>query len=321
MLSLLTLLFGVHIFLFLYGTSSLEVIYPRFSGWFYFEVSFLFGPLLFVYFECLLFDKQKLAWRDALHLIPIIVYWVFYADVLLLEGVSRLEYVYQNFNTRTMIWNYSLAGQLCLYGIVLLYLLYRYKKHLTAKHYTYAILLLGVYATSTAVITYLTEFAQGWRDFAYYYLVNNLFILAVGIILYKDPQFIKQIRKKYLSSALSEEDMQSIKQKIEVAFGQESVYLKNNLTIDHLSAILDERSYHISQTFSSFLHENFNDYVNRHRIAHAKNLLLNPKYAHYKIEAIALESGFNNKVTFYKAFTKFVDDTPTGFKRKSSVKK
>ena len=50
-------------------------------------------------------------------------------------------------------------------------------------------------------------------------------------------------------------------------------------------------------------------------------MLLNPNYANYKIEAIALESRFNNKVTFYKAFAKFVDDTPTGFKRKSSVKK
>ena len=43
-------------------------------------------------------------------------------------------------------------------------------------------------------------------------------------------------------------------------------------------------------------------------------------YTQYKIEAIALESGFNNKVTFYKAFTKFTNTTPSAFRKAGRIK-
>ncbi len=41
-------------------------------------------------------------------------------------------------------------------------------------------------------------------------------------------------------------------------------------------------------------------------------------YSNYKIEAIALESGFNNKVTFYKAFSKFTNQTPSAFRKQKN---
>ena len=74
-------------------------------------------------------------------------------------------------------------------------------------------------------------------------------------------------------------------------------------------------SHHISQMLSTNVKMTFNQYVNEKRINHAKSILAHPKNNMYKIEALSLEMGFNNKVTFYKAFKKHVGMTPSQFKK------
>ena len=112
--------------------------------------------------------------------------------------------------------------------------------------------------------------------------------------------------------------MKRIRSKIEKAFKMDQVFLDGSFNISGLSELLNEKQHHVSQTFSELISENFNDYVNKHRIEVAKQYLHDSNYKQYKIEAIALESGFNNKVTFYKAFTKFADQTPSAFRKLKS---
>ncbi len=311
----LTLIFGCHMLLFLYGSGGLVDQYPQFVILFYFEVGFLFGPFLYVHLETIFIDKKRLRWMDLLHLLPIVLFWVFFGDILFLPGQERAQYIYDNFWTVTMIWNYTLAGQLFVYAIASILFVLKNKSKVPRNNTLYAILLVSVYGTSSIIIGYLTHYAGSWRDFSIYYLVNGIMVFSVGYILYKDPKFLKQIRKKYFSSNLDKKHMSAIHKKIEVSFKKEELFLQNNLTVKTLGRNLNEKHYHISQTFSEYIKENFNDYVNKHRIEYAKNLLRDPEYAPYKIEAIALESGFNNKVTFYKAFTKFNDDTPSKYRK------
>lgn len=314
-LSLLIALVGFHILLFLYGSSEIGMLYPQFRSWFYYEVAMLFGPLLFVHLQCVFQDKKKLFLVDALHLIPIVVFWIGYGDVLLMESQLRNEYILENFVNRTMRWNYFLAIQMGVYAIGCSVFLFTKRLVLSTERIQYALFLVVAYVCSTILISYLTHYADGWRDFASYYLILTLMIFGIGYLLFKNPDFLKKIRKKYFSSNLSQKDMVRIKSKIEDAFINDQLFLDNNLSILTLGKTLNEKSHHVSQTFSVLIDENFNDYVNKHRIETAKQHLHNPKYDHYKIEAIALESGFNNKVTFYKAFTKFTDETPSAFRK------
>lgn len=314
-MSLLIALVGFHILLFLYGSGSLSLLYPKFRSWFYYEVAMLFGPLLFVHLQCLVFNKKRLKLIDTLHLLPIIIFWIGYGDVLLMEGKVRNEYIYENFINRTMKWNYFLAFQMVIYAIVCSVFLYLKRFEFRNKHRQYALLLVVAYMFSAILISYLTHYADGWRDFASYYLILTLLIFGVAYLLFKYPDFFKQIRKKYFSSNLDKADMLRIRTKIETAFAKDALFLDRSLSISSLGKILDEKPHHVSQTFSEFIAESFNDYVNKHRIQKAKKYLHDTKYSNYKIEAIALESGFNNKVTFYKAFTKFTGLTPSAFRK------
>lgn len=314
-LSLLIMLVGFHILLFLFGSGELVNLHPEFKSWFYYEVAFLFGPLVFIHLQCLVSEKKKLRRIDLWHLTPIIAFWIGYGDVLIMEGTVRVQYVADHFLSRTMFWNYVLAGQMMIYAIGSALYLYYNKLVLSHKRLQYALFLVVAYVCSSILISYLTYYANGWRDFAFYYLILTLLIFGVGYFLFKNPDFLLQIRKKYFGSNLNEKDMLRIQSKIEKSFKEDQVFLDGSFNISALSKRLGEKQHHVSQTFSELISENFNDYLNRHRIEVAKQYLHDSKYKHYKIEAIALESGFNNKVTFYKAFTKFSDQSPSAFRK------
>lgn len=314
-LALLIALVGLHIFLFLYGSGQLGLLYPALRSWFYYEVAFLFGPLAFVHIQCIVYDKIKLVTLDLLHLLPIIIFWIGYGDVLVMDSEIRGQYITENFFNRTMLWNYFLAFQMVVYALLSVFSLYSKRHIMTLENFQYLLFLVFAYVCSTVFISYLTYYADGWRDFAAYYLILTLLIFGIGYLLFKKPNFLKKIQKKYFNSNLSQKDILRIKAKIENAFKNDRIFLNNRLSISDLGEHLEEKTHHVSQTFSIGISENFNDYLNKHRIEVAKEYLHDSKYDNYKIEAIALESGFNNKVTFYKAFTKFVNQTPSVFRK------
>lgn len=113
--------------------------------------------------------------------------------------------------------------------------------------------------------------------------------------------------------------MVDIDKKIKTTMHEQQLFLNNDLSIDSLANTIEEKPYHVSKTFSAYIHEGFSDYVNKQRIEEAKKMLKDPTYKKYKIEAIAFECGFNNKVSFYKAFAKFTNVTPAKFRKSKKM--
>lgn len=96
---------------------------------------------------------------------------------------------------------------------------------------------------------------------------------------------------------------------------EKKLYLNPNLTLKLLSEELELSEGYISQLVNKNSGFNFNDYVNSLRIEDAEAMLKNKEYDNYTITAIGLESGFNSKSSFYAAFKKFTDKTPTEYKK------
>ncbi|MEL7148572.1 MAG: helix-turn-helix domain-containing protein, partial [Bacteroidota bacterium] len=70
-------------------------------------------------------------------------------------------------------------------------------------------------------------------------------------------------------------------------------------------------AYQLSQSVNESTGENFNQYVNVHRIEAAKEMLrTRPELT---IEAIGQECGFKSKSSFYAAFKKNTGTTPSKF--------
>lgn len=306
---------GIHILLFLYGSGGLVALYPEFQSWFYYEVAFIIGPVFFIHLQSVLYNKQRIIWWDTLHMLPIFLFWFNYHDVLFMAPVIRDSYIIDNFMNRTMVWNYGLAFQMILYGVASVFMIYFRRKLILQSNLQHLFILVVTYLTSMTLIAYLTHFASGWRDFDVYYLLNTFFIFAVGYVLYSKPQFLEKMKIKYFTSSLGKSEMKVIVEKINRVLNKEQRFLDNNLTINDLANSISEKPHHVSQTFSMYVKEGFNDYINKRRIEEAEKMLKDSKLQNYKIEAIAADCGFNNKVTFYNAFSKFTGTTPSKFRK------
>ena len=314
-LSAFTFLFGLEILSFLYGTSSLINLYPYFYGRYYMLSGLLYGPLLLFHFNYFLKNKP-FSRIELLHLLPLVAVTISYFDILILPHPERIEYINSHFLDRIMIYNYIRAIHILGYGIFFIWMIRTHYQILNATKRLYAVSFITIYFITAVTISCLTAFASGWRDFIYYYLSSSTIFLLIAFTLYKNPDFLRGIKEKYLSSNLSDSDLEKIIKKVSRVFEEEKIYLDGNLSVRKLGKLINENPQSISQAMSLRLNENFSNYVNRYRINYSKQLFENPAYDHYTIEGIALESGFNNKVTFNRAFKEFTGQTPSSFRNR-----
>jgi AraC-like DNA-binding protein len=77
-------------------------------------------------------------------------------------------------------------------------------------------------------------------------------------------------------------------------------------------------SRNVFQILQRNTNHNFTDYINELRVEKAKNYLTDARYSDYTIVSIGLECGFYSKSTFYRAFSKFTNSTPTAYKQENS---
>ena len=96
------------------------------------------------------------------------------------------------------------------------------------------------------------------------------------------------------------------------------LFLNTNLKVSDLAENLKMGEKQISRCINEVTGENFNSYLNRFRVSYAEKLILDPEFDHYTIDAIGMESGFANKVSFYKAFKRIHGVSPSNWKKSSN---
>lgn len=103
--------------------------------------------------------------------------------------------------------------------------------------------------------------------------------------------------------------------KISTYIVDQKKYLDPYLGLESLAEDLNVSSGHLSFLINTYSDHNFSDFINELRIEQVKKLIMEKEYIDYTIVSIGLESGFNSKSTFYTAFKKFTNLSPTQFKK------
>jgi AraC-like DNA-binding protein len=99
------------------------------------------------------------------------------------------------------------------------------------------------------------------------------------------------------------------------------LYRQEGLTIGVLAGKLGLPEHRLRRTINRGLgFRNFNEYLNRHRLADAKQALADPSQADVPILTIALDSGFQSLGPFNRAFKADTGMTPTDFRRASAAR-
>lgn len=95
----------------------------------------------------------------------------------------------------------------------------------------------------------------------------------------------------------------------------EKIFRDSDLRLDDLALMLGTNRTYVSLLINNRINSNFCDYINSHRITHAKEMLSSQKGEHLLLADIALESGFSNQSSFYRVFMKMEGITPAKYRK------
>jgi len=131
----------------------------------------------------------------------------------------------------------------------------------------------------------------------------------------KKEQVKQENTVKYQNSGLTDRQAAIYQQQLLHYMETHQPYLASKLTLVQLATQLDMSTHHLSQIMNEQLGKNFFEFINHYRVETIKEKLQNPKFTHYTLLGIALESGFNSKTSFNTVFKKITGMTPSQYQK------
>ncbi|MEL7424067.1 MAG: helix-turn-helix domain-containing protein [Bacteroidota bacterium] len=104
-------------------------------------------------------------------------------------------------------------------------------------------------------------------------------------------------------------------ERLELLMREQKPYLNPGLSLGELAATVDLPSHQLSKVINDGFQKNFFDYVNSYRIEAFKEQIRAGAHQERTILSLALESGFNSKTAFNRAFKKHTNQTPREYLR------
>lgn len=312
--------------------------YPSWAGWGA-CLPLVFGPLLYFFTLSVIHRDFKLNLKKMVHFIPFLVF--FLATEALYIRLPRdvkerlLTNLFHHHIAASFAWTSAIILlQFLLYAAASLLQVAQYKKS-AGQHFSdpkstdvswlYTTILFFI------AVMFITSFNSALAQTAaekYYLLIFNLVILAVLAFVVK--VFLKALQQSQFFGFKSEEVIASGKLPLDAAEIDErksivaaaiaymennKPYLKPDLSLDELSAMLALKPRALSQAINDIRQQNFFDFVNRYRIDEAVRMLTNPADKKITVLEVLYEAGFNSKSSFNTLFKKYTGVTPTEFRK------
>ena len=296
--------------------------------------SFLYGPLLYFYFKRVVED-YKFSWRDTLHLIPSLGLFFYLLPYYNLSGYDKFQIMFDQ-------TKFVLPGTLAIMVVKIASLAtyawatfnvynrqYKSFKLSNKEGETRAIVwqrnVLTIFVSY--VVAYILYASAVSKLINYPPFLNLQIIVMVIMVFYisaisfLQPEVFKgniqldDISKlfKYRKSGLTESYSSELKENLLMLLNEKKVFKQNDINLDSLSEMLGTTRHNTSQVINEHFDMSFYDLINNYRINEAKKIFQEDKNRLYNIIDVAYEVGYNNKVTFNKAFKKQLELTPSEF--------
>ncbi|WP_222984752.1 helix-turn-helix domain-containing protein [Flagellimonas meishanensis] len=298
--------------------------------------SFLYGPLLFFYFKA---TTQKYRFRklDLLHLLPTAVLFGFLIEEVYLMSADQkiqlmLSRIFNGLNPsdseKLLLLVILKIVSLAIYGYFIwkVYLkskrlnLVGLKNRIWQKN-IYWIHIFYVITYSVYGIIIINNLNSGVL-FDTSVIAMAAMVLYVGYSANIQPDvfngaysYINRLFPKYEKSGLTPSLSLELKENLLHLFANEKIYRENDISLDTVAQRLNTTRHNASQIINEHFHVSFHEFVNTYRIKEAKKLLVDEKAHNLNIINIAYEVGYNNKVTFNKAFKKDTQLTPSQYQK------
>ncbi|WP_025742166.1 helix-turn-helix domain-containing protein [Aquimarina pacifica] len=139
--------------------------------------------------------------------------------------------------------------------------------------------------------------------------VINVILISLGVYFFIGNQ--RQDKKK-ISIRIAKDNKHF--RELDFLMKEAKIYRDSSLGLESMSKKLNISGNYLSQLVNKLSGYSFTEYVNGYRIEDAKSKLRDPRFINYTVIAIALESGFNSKSTFYNVFRKNTGLSPRQYR-------
>ncbi len=289
----------------------------------------IFNPLIYFYSKSLINPNYKLKWWQIWHIIP----YIFIKVGAYISGIQLLPNDFFVIDSST--WFKMSYGAISVisfigYSIPSLVNVHRHRINLKNEFSTIDrkitlgwLLFVIIFYMSFMSIAYVLGIVNVVTRIATYsQLVTFSFILILVYIFSFYGLLQEQIYSQdtngsqdiYKNPRLTVSEKQKIRKILEDHFNEKKPYLDSELTITNLSHQLNLSRHSLTELLNTEIGKNFYQFVNEYRVQEVKLKLADPTFAHFSIDAIGFECGFNSKSSFYAVFKNTTGMTPSQYK-------
>jgi len=325
--------------------SGLIYTYPHFA---FTYIPFLYctGPTFFFFFCCcfksLTGEHYRLQWKDALHMVPLLVIMIMLIPYYALDAQAKreilmtparfmesnlLQSVYAAIVFTVVIANLSYLAVFIRNSSFLWNIKYLRMKKISSL---YAVIMTLSYLVALIFSVGLVIYNLWLTDHWFYLLITKTMsvmsffvILLIYLASKRDPHFFQfmqqQVEKiRYERSKINKLNLEEVLTRMDHLMKEDKLFFDEELNLNKLAGELSIEPYQLSQILNEKLNKNFNMYINEFRIEEAKKLLL--EEPDRSIISVSYAVGFNSPTSFYDWFFKMTGLSPSKFRKKHNVK-
>ena len=320
---------------FAFYNSHLSYLYPH-TFLISTSVALLYGPLLYFYFKRIN-QQYKFKLLDVLHLLPFVLLLFVLVPFYMQSAEEKLKFMF-DLSTKYSRRDFFIYGFLLKLSSYIFYgfligrvyfdknnkeslnsdhIIIKWKRNIYYIHILYVIFYMFYGISVGQIFKFDSDILSHTQV-----LAMSLMVLYIAQMAYLNPKVFDYKSfmfgdgfgiTKYLKSGLTPSLSEELKEELITLFTVDKIYRESDLNLESLSERLNTTRHNTSQIINEHFDMNFFELINKFRIDEAINLLIEDKNGNLNIIDIAYEVGYNNKVTFNKAFKKSTSLTPTQY--------
>lgn len=312
-----------------FGFAGINVLWNELNG-FPRGVSLLFGPLVYFYFRAQTHTQFRLQKHHLWHFLPYTLAFLYEFSAFIqgpeavqIQQASTLTLVLSYANRILMIasYTYYLSRCMIIYKAYRDWCLHEFSNADVIsfrwfRNFIYAMifwLLFREVMNILDAIFNLAFYQDWWWNLA---LVAVTFYIGLTGYAQNQPANIQFDIAAEPSLSHPEDleknndDLQKIAKQLTRLMEEERLFIQPDLTLQGLAQQLQVNPHQLSAAINQIFAKNFNEYVNTYRIEAFIQLHTTDHAKKFTLLSMALDSGFNSKATFNRAFKKLKGVTP-----------
>jgi len=307
-----------------------------------FPISFLSGPLLYLYISSLTVENFRLKPEHLVHLLPLLVVAI-HRSIIPVVDIASSSDLSENPNFVYNIVYYSLIMVSALFYWGLGWrLLIKHRKNIPLYFSNYSsknslnwllfVLALFLVVFIASFVSFFINNVLGLGLVSYTKTSTNMTIFTFIMVYFGVNQSAIYVKKKPAlvplhqeataeeadfkpaSAPLTDAQVESLSVTVTNYLIQNKPYRNPEYNLQMMADDLQISRHKLSHVINSGQQKNFYKYINQFRVAEVKLMLTDPAYQHYSVLGIAMECGFNAKTSFNRIFKEETGLTPTEYK-------